>query len=70
VGTPLIAQLSSAPCDLTPSVPSCHPRMIGPPTNPAGSLLEQNPRGSLGRAAVGNELARLCKINPGARQDH
>jgi hypothetical protein len=37
---------------------------------PAGSLLEQNPRGSLRRTAAGDELARLRDVDPGARQDH
>jgi hypothetical protein len=36
----------------------------------SGRLLEQNPRGSLGRTPTGNELARLSKVDPGARQDH
>ena len=46
------------------------PAALGPPTKLRGPALEQNPRGSLGRTAVGNELARLCKINPCACQDH
>jgi hypothetical protein len=29
--------------------------------------LEQNPRGGLNRAAMSYELARLCKVDPGAR---
>jgi hypothetical protein len=36
----------------------------------AGRPLEQNSRGGLERTAKSHELARLSKIDPGARQDH
>ena len=35
-----------------------------------GGCLEQDPRSGLNRTAVSYELARLCKVDPGARQDH
>lgn len=76
-------RFTAVPCGITALLSvgnayrlATHPLSVGLPPphrghrrSSAGRLLEQDPRGGLERTVKSHELARLSKIDPGARQD-